>query len=188
MLKIPRFLQRFHFSSQDIPISLDSSTPNQHYYFTYFLFLHRISPSFLKYLLNSQKFKNLGRLKIQSLALGNNHISQSPPLSLSLSLRMGEKKSSGGWCGWFLAFIVLAAVALAVFFTVRSKMHNSDSGPAPVPGPPGAIAKKYADALKVATQFLDIQKCTFSPFFPFIFSSHSAFNICDQISCLCLFR
>lgn len=71
---------------------------------------------------------------------------------------MGEKKGSRGWCGWFLAFIVLGAVAFAIFYTVRSKTHKSDSGPAPVPGPPGAITKKYADALKVATQFLDIQK------------------------------
>ncbi|XP_041992997.1 endoglucanase 10-like [Salvia splendens] len=71
---------------------------------------------------------------------------------------MGEKSGSKGWCGWFLAFIVLGAVVLAVFFTVRSKIHKSDSGPDPVPGPPGAIAKNYADALKVATQFLDIQK------------------------------
>ncbi|XP_047975849.1 endoglucanase 10-like [Salvia hispanica] len=72
---------------------------------------------------------------------------------------MGEKSSSkGGWCSWFIAFIVSGVVALAVFFTVRSKIHKSDSGPAPVPGPPGAIDKKYADALKVATQFLDIQK------------------------------
>lgn len=75
---------------------------------------------------------------------------------------MEEKSRSRGWCGWFVAFIVLAAVALAVFFTIRQKQHKSDSGAAPVPGPPGAVAKKYADALKVATQFLEIQKCTFS--------------------------
>ncbi|EYU36779.1 hypothetical protein ABFS82_14G299100 [Erythranthe guttata] len=71
---------------------------------------------------------------------------------------MGEKNKSRGWCGWFLAFIVLAAVAFALFFTLRQKFHKSDSGAAPIPGPPGAITKKYADALKIASQFLDIQK------------------------------
>ncbi|KAL3634245.1 hypothetical protein CASFOL_021299 [Castilleja foliolosa] len=72
---------------------------------------------------------------------------------------MEGKKRSRGWCGWFLVLIVLAAIAFAIFYTVKQKMHKSDSsGAAPVPGPPGAVTKKYADALKIATQFLDIQK------------------------------
>lgn len=73
---------------------------------------------------------------------------------------MGEKSKSRGWCGWFIAFIVLAAVVLAVVYTVKSRMKKSDNdGAGPVPGPPGAIDKKYADALKLALQFFDIQKC-----------------------------
>ncbi|GFP85858.1 endoglucanase 24 [Phtheirospermum japonicum] len=72
---------------------------------------------------------------------------------------MEEKKRSRGWCGWFLVLIVLAAIAFAIFYTVKQKMDKSNSSDAaPVPGPPGAITKKYADALKIATQFLDIQK------------------------------
>ncbi|PIN08929.1 Cellulase [Handroanthus impetiginosus] len=71
---------------------------------------------------------------------------------------MEEKRRSRGWCGWFLVLIVLAAVAFAIFYAVKQKMHKSDSGAAPVPGPPGAVTKKYADALKVAMQFFDIQK------------------------------
>ncbi|OMP02512.1 Glycoside hydrolase, family 9 [Corchorus olitorius] len=31
----------------------------------------------------------------------------------------------------------------------------------PFPGPPDTIDKKYADALKIAMQFFDVQKCTF---------------------------
>lgn len=75
---------------------------------------------------------------------------------------MGEEKSkSRGWCGWFIALIVLAAVILAVVYMVKSKMKKSDDGDGagPVPGPPGAIDKKYADALKLSLQFFDIQKC-----------------------------
>ncbi|KAL6504746.1 hypothetical protein OROHE_023504 [Orobanche hederae] len=72
---------------------------------------------------------------------------------------MEEKKRPGGWCSWFLVLIVLAAIAFAIYYTVKQKTHKSDSSDAaPIPGPPGAITKKYADALKIATQFLDIQK------------------------------
>ncbi|XP_051149701.1 endoglucanase 10-like [Andrographis paniculata] len=71
---------------------------------------------------------------------------------------MEEKSRTGGWCGWLLAAIVILAVAFAIFYAVEHKKHKSDGGPAPVPGPPGAITKKYADALKIAMQFFDIQK------------------------------
>ncbi|KAI3460387.1 hypothetical protein Pfo_017050 [Paulownia fortunei] len=71
---------------------------------------------------------------------------------------MEEKRRSRGWCGWFVVLIVVAAIAFAIFYTVKQKKHKSESDAAPVPGPPGAITKKYADALKTATQFLDIQK------------------------------
>ncbi|KAL0731844.1 hypothetical protein Bca4012_027938 [Brassica carinata] len=74
---------------------------------------------------------------------------------------MGEEKSkSRGWCGWFIALIVLAAVIFAVVYMVKSKLKKSDDGDGagPVPGPPGAIDKKYADALKLSLQFFDIQK------------------------------
>lgn len=78
--------------------------------------------------------------------------------------KMGEKSKSRGCFGWFIALIVLAAVVLAVVYMVKSKMNKSDDddqgGAGPVPGPPGAIDKKYADALKLALQFFDIQKCT----------------------------
>jgi len=74
---------------------------------------------------------------------------------------MEEKSKSRGWCGWFIAIIVLASVILAVVYTVklRTKKSGDDDGGGPVPGPPGAIDKKYADALKLALQFFDIQKC-----------------------------
>ncbi|AAF87112.1 F10A5.13 [Arabidopsis thaliana] len=73
---------------------------------------------------------------------------------------MEEKSKSRGWCGWFIAIIVLASVILAVVYTVklRTKKSGDDDGGGPVPGPPGAIDKKYADALKLALQFFDIQK------------------------------
>lgn len=87
---------------------------------------------------------------------------------------MGEKSGSrGGWFGWFIVLIVVAVIAVAIALTVKQKMHKngSDFEAAPVPGPPGAVTQKYADALKTAMQFLEIQKgllsLSFSVIFPF---------------------
>ena len=72
---------------------------------------------------------------------------------------MGEEKSSGGGCwGWFLVFLVVAAIVAGLVVAFRSKFHHSEGAP-PVPGPPGAVVTKYSDALKLAMQFFDIQKC-----------------------------
>ncbi|XP_002510516.2 endoglucanase 10 [Ricinus communis] len=70
---------------------------------------------------------------------------------------MGEKSRSRGFCGWFIVAVVLAVVVVAVVYTVKKKTHNSGDA-SPVPGPPGAVEKKYADALNIAMQFFDIQK------------------------------
>ncbi|KAF5739349.1 EG isoform 3 [Tripterygium wilfordii] len=73
---------------------------------------------------------------------------------------MGEKSRSKGCCGWFLILVVLAVVVAAIVITVKKRSdHHSGSGePEPVPGPPGAIDEKYADALKIAMKFFDVQK------------------------------
>lgn len=73
---------------------------------------------------------------------------------------MGEKPKSKGCLGWFLVLVILALVVGAVVYTIKKKSGHSNK-PAPVPGPPGAIEKKYSDALKIAMQFFDVQKCTF---------------------------
>ncbi|CAH1446286.1 unnamed protein product [Lactuca virosa] len=70
---------------------------------------------------------------------------------------MGKEKKSGGCFGWFIVLIVVGAIALALGLTLRNKFHKG-GGDAPVPGPPGAVTKKYGDALEVALQFFDIQK------------------------------
>ena len=59
-----------------------------------------------------------------------------------------------------MVLIVVALIVGAIVITVmKKKSDSSDDGAAPVPGPPGAISQNYADALKVAMQFFDIQKC-----------------------------
>lgn len=71
---------------------------------------------------------------------------------------MGAKSSSRCCCcSWFIGIIVLIGVVLAIVFTVRHKASHSDGGGDDIA--PGSVDKKYADALKIAMQFFDIQKC-----------------------------
>ncbi|XP_044510222.1 endoglucanase 10-like [Mangifera indica] len=70
---------------------------------------------------------------------------------------MGDKSKSRGCFGWFLVIVILALVVGAIVYTLKKKTSHS-SKPAPVPGPPGAVEKKYAEALQTAMQFFDVQK------------------------------
>lgn len=70
---------------------------------------------------------------------------------------MGAKYTRG-CTGWLIVLVVAALVAAAVFFSVKKKHHHRDV--LPVPGPPGALDQRYADALGVALQFFQVQKCT----------------------------
>ncbi|XP_057794804.1 endoglucanase 2-like [Salvia miltiorrhiza] len=63
-----------------------------------------------------------------------------------------RKKKSGGCWGWFLLLIVLGGIAFAVFVVLRNSKSSS------VFGSTFSVSKKYADALKIALQFLDVQK------------------------------
>ncbi|GAA0184241.1 hypothetical protein LIER_31529 [Lithospermum erythrorhizon] len=71
---------------------------------------------------------------------------------------MGKSSRCNGCWGWLLAIIVLAVVAFGVFIMIKFKNGDSILDAAPVPGAPGELTKTYADALKLAMQFFDIQK------------------------------
>ncbi|EOA40150.1 hypothetical protein CARUB_v10008868mg [Capsella rubella] len=64
---------------------------------------------------------------------------------------VAKPKSRCCCCSWFIGIIVLIAVILAVIFTFRHRSNHSDDDS-------GSVDKKYADALKIALQFFDIQK------------------------------
>ena len=57
--------------------------------------------------------------------------------------------------------VVAALIVVAVVIALKKRNGSSEPDLGPVPGPPGAVQKKYGDALKVAMQFFDIQKCKF---------------------------
>lgn len=72
--------------------------------------------------------------------------------------------------------VILGLIAGAIVFAVKKKSSHSDDEPAPVPGPPGAIEKKYADALKLAMSFFDVQKCNIISFSFLILISFLSFG------------
>ena len=53
-------------------------------------------------------------------------------------------------------FVIGALVVAAVTLTILKNFHHS-AKPTSIPG---AIVEKYADALEIALQFFDVQKCT----------------------------
>lgn len=70
--------------------------------------------------------------------------------------------------------VVTVLVVVVSFFTIWPKFHHSKG--AHGPGHPGAIAGNYADALEIAMQFFDIQKCTYTTlsfFLSFFLSNNS---------------
>ncbi|XP_041016468.1 endoglucanase 2 isoform X2 [Juglans microcarpa x Juglans regia] len=69
---------------------------------------------------------------------------------------MLEKSRSGERFRWILVIVVLALVGCVIL--VIKKPHSLYDEAAPVPGPPAAPVKKYANALKIAMQFFDVQK------------------------------
>lgn len=99
------------------------------------------------------------------------------------------KKSKGGCLGWLLVLIVAAAVGFGIFVVVKKKHGESSGRASPVPGPPGSVAKKYAEALKTAMKFLDVQKCIrISPYSHFLiifaFLSLKSMIGCDLLEVL----
>ncbi|WOL19128.1 endoglucanase 24-like [Canna indica] len=68
---------------------------------------------------------------------------------------MGAKYTKG-CTGWLIVLVVAALVVAAAVFAIKKKQHHRDV--LPVPGPPGALDQKYADALGVALQFFQVQK------------------------------
>ena len=94
---------------------------------------------------------------------------------------MGERSKSKGFCGWFLVLVVVALIAVAVVLALKKRNDNSEPDLGPVPGPPGAVQKKYGDALKVAMQFFDIQKCKFLIPFNLLFVMFNIVLHCDYL-------
>lgn len=63
-------------------------------------------------------------------------------------------EKSRGWIWWAVAVVIAAFVVMAAVLTIRhSKKHSHGQS-----SPPGAISHQYAQALKVAFSFFDIQK------------------------------
>ncbi|CAM8919093.1 unnamed protein product [Rhodiola kirilowii] len=71
-------------------------------------------------------------------------------------LRMLSRPRLKDWFGWFLVIVMVALVLSAVVITFGNGLFGYE--PEPVPGPPGEIDPRYAEALKLGMMFFDIQK------------------------------
>lgn len=88
----------------------------------------------------------------------------------------GDGKKSKGWIWWVLVTVigvlVIAAATLTILRDFRSKAPKVRSHHGPV-------VQKYADALGIAVQFFDVQKC------PSTCPSQKKKKIVDVVHCQC---
>ena len=84
-------------------------------------------------------------------------------LPLMEAKEVEDTKSNFRWCWcWFLlvsviAILVVVAGVLAIIEDLKDSKKDSASHH------PGPVVKKYADALDIALQFFDVQKCKSLP-------------------------
>lgn len=71
---------------------------------------------------------------------------------------MEAEVKSRSW-GWLLTVSVIASIVVAASVLTLLRQLNHPNGSASVQGNHGPIVKKYADALSIAMQFFDVQKC-----------------------------
>ena len=69
---------------------------------------------------------------------------------------------SKGWSWMLLVIFFAALVLLACAFTLWYDVHRSRRSQHRPARPPRAVDEKYANALGVAMQFFEVQKCTMS--------------------------
>ena len=77
-------------------------------------------------------------------------------------------KYSKGWIWWLLSLGITTFVVTTGVLTILHSKNNSYHQVSPVPGPPGAISQKYAQALKVALTLFHIQKGIFVCIYPLL--------------------
>ncbi|KAK9071438.1 hypothetical protein SSX86_010007 [Deinandra increscens subsp. villosa] len=63
------------------------------------------------------------------------------------------------WQWWLLVAVMVVLVTGAASITIWNNFHELDRHKAhPIRRPPGGVTQKYSDALRISTQFFDVQK------------------------------
>lgn len=75
-----------------------------------------------------------------------------------MGAQKADETKSRGWLWWLLVLVLAALVVAAAVLTLLNHFkHSKPSGG--VSGRPGPIVAEYANALEIAMQFFDVQKC-----------------------------
>lgn len=67
---------------------------------------------------------------------------------------------SKGWSWMLIVIFIAVLVAIACALTLWDAFHRSRRSHHHPIRPPSAVDEKYANALGIAMQFFDVQKCT----------------------------
>ncbi|KAI3747716.1 hypothetical protein L6452_10314 [Arctium lappa] len=69
-----------------------------------------------------------------------------------------SKSDSTEWHWWLLVAVIAVLVAGAVYITVWRDFHDLQNKLPPIRRPHGGVTQKYSDALRISTQFFDVQR------------------------------
>lgn len=69
----------------------------------------------------------------------------------------GRRKAKGGWLWWLPVLVFAAIVVTMSVLTILKFVHHLKRSP----HRPQKVIQKYADALEIAMQFFDVQKCNY---------------------------
>jgi len=68
---------------------------------------------------------------------------------------------SSDWHWWLLVAAITVLVAGAASITIWRNSHQLKNKVPPLRRPPKGVIQKYSDALRISTQFFDVQRCNY---------------------------
>lgn len=68
---------------------------------------------------------------------------------------------SSEWHWWLLVAFIAVLVAGAASITIWRNYHQLQNKVLHLRTPPDGVMQKYSDALRISTQFFDVQRCNY---------------------------
>lgn len=77
-----------------------------------------------------------------------------------------SKHDSSEWHWWLMVATIAVLVVIAASITIWRDLHELQNKVSGVRMPPNGVAQNYSDALHIAMQFFDVQRCNLKSFSP----------------------